>query len=141
MITIKTIHHAVCEYYDIPLVQPFHDSRKRHILKYRQIIHYLARILNDRSLTLEKIGQYYYKTKKKYAYSTVSHSVKTAQKFIDTENPYKNELSDLTTIIISNQDQQEINLPKELIHLTKLIMESKTHNDLRIKLSNYLKLM
>lgn len=143
MVPIKTIHKVVCDYYDISWSQPFWRSKRREVVKPRQIIQYLSRLFNGEALSHRKIGQYYYRDSKNYFKpTTVMHSIGVVNKYITTENIYRNEINDLKKIIQFNiVGSNAVSFNIEKVELIKMISNADTSHEMYGNLSNYLILM
>ena len=144
MIPIKTIHYAVCSYYNIPIDLPFKKGRKNQV-KYRQIIQYLSKKLNNQIpngshefLSLEKIGRYYSEyTGIVYDHATVRHSVKKIQGFIESYENYSMEINNIIKIIKTLSVSKSLSFSEEKLIVINLVFLSENSTDLKSRLIKY----
>lgn len=88
-ITIDNIQKMVCEHYNIPYEKLLMKTRKRDIVQARQITMYLAKKFTKNSL--KSIGEHF----GGFDHTTVIHSCQTVEDLLDTDNSYKEKLSEL----------------------------------------------
>lgn len=140
MIPIKNIHKVVCTYYMLPLEMPFRDSRKGNIVRVRQLIHYLSRVINNEKISLEEIGEYYsYFTKRVYDHNTIRNSVRQVQNRIDTEKGFAYEIDKIKELLSNYNINQLSNFPLEKLKVVDMVINSEDKEQLIILLKSYLK--
>lgn len=89
-ITLEEIRDIVCEYFDISPVEIHLRSRKRKIVRPRQVAMYLSLIFTKYSGT--KIGEFY----GGYDHTTPVHSRQTVQDLIDSDDIFRKKIFELT---------------------------------------------
>lgn len=84
---------AVCEFYGLPVEQLTRHSRKRTIVKCRQVTAYFLR-KHKAEYSLKQIG-----AKLEYDHTTVIHCVDSVTDLMETYPAYANDISNLAKII------------------------------------------
>ena len=88
-ITVEYIQKTVAEHYDIPMEKLKEKTRKKFIVRARQVSMYLAKQLSNKSL--KHIGSAFGGRD----HSTVIHACKTIENMLENDSRFKNELSDI----------------------------------------------
>ncbi len=89
-ITIEYIQKMVANHYDIPIEKLKAKTRKKFIVRARQVAMYLAKQLSNKSL--KHIGGAFGGRD----HSTVIHACKSIESLIENDTRFKNELSDIS---------------------------------------------
>jgi len=89
-ITVEYIQKTVAEHYNIPMEKLKEKTRKKFIVRARQVSMYFAKQLSDKSL--KRIGDAFGGRD----HSTVIHACKTIEKLIANDARFKNELSEIS---------------------------------------------
>ncbi len=88
-ITVEYIQKTVAEHYDIPMEKLKEKTRKKFIVRARQVSMYLAKQLSNKSL--KHIGGAFGGRD----HSTVIHACKTIENMLENDSRFKSELSDI----------------------------------------------
>ncbi|GAA4319946.1 chromosomal replication initiator protein DnaA [Compostibacter hankyongensis] len=88
-ITISSIQKMVCDYFSVPYDKVLQKTRKREIVQARQITMFLAKQFTKNSL--KTIGEHFGGRD----HTTVIHSCQTVKDLMDTDNAFKESVSEL----------------------------------------------
>lgn len=136
MIPIRTIHKAVCDFYTIPMEQPFVKTRVLKSLKPRRQIYDLSYRMNKGKMSYEEIGNY---SAEEYGtfwdHSSVLNNVLKSGWFYEDEKQWRDEIDTLKEIVKSMVDRNYDQFKKELI---KKVIRSSSYKDLSKELKQFI---
>lgn len=97
---LDKIEQVVCDYFNIKYAIIHINSRKREIVKYRQIVHFFSKGLTKYSL--EKIGYYFGKRD----HASVLNSIKSVNNEFETNINFRNDIENISKIFrqLKNND-------------------------------------
>lgn len=131
------IQDIVCDYYDLTVEELHLKTRRRVIVRARQIMHYLVK--RHTILALREIGEMS-KDKENYKdHATVLHSVKTVTNDSSHDSLLRRELEDMDKVIVRKiRPRHSKNMLDFRMKLLKLIRLSKNEEILRCEVMNLL---
>lgn len=96
MIPLWLIHEKITIYYKVDVMTPFKSNRQGESIYLRQVFHYLARTLNGKVMSYERIGNYYSDVSgSKWTHATVMSSIKKIEGYLEHDKTLKREIEEL----------------------------------------------
>jgi chromosomal replication initiator protein len=92
-LTPETILKAICDYYQLDIEEVQKNTRKRHVVKCRQIAHYFSRKKTD--FMLKEIG--YVIGNRDHA--TVLHSIQSVMNQVKTDKQFAKEVAEIGKLL------------------------------------------